>query len=378
MSVVVNSPVEVTSPLPVQAIRPCPLSRPRTSAITPSVRRVSSSGWRPGPEGDSGNVEHRIAVARVEVVRDGDVGDLGPARRMAQRAGRADHAVGQREMNVVAPQRIEFRRVGRGRTAVSPPSTVTSPLRTRHLPAMLAELERDLADDRVAAGERAVGAAAGESCRAIVLALISTGDSGCPIRDRDARCVELVVVDSGPGRRRARTAICRAAREAGRCGVATPTASAAARRLLDDRAADRAERQPRRAEPERARCQAGEARVDAALAKAQRAAGAEAAGNRNAKPGHPPAGEWPVEQRDGADLGPAVAAARRSGRCRASVSPRRRPSARCRPWPLIGAPLRGWLKRDPRRRQAAALQSRYCRRSACGPTASNRSRRRRR
>jgi len=37
-------PVEVTLPEPVQAIRPCPLSLPLTSAITPSVRRVSSSG----------------------------------------------------------------------------------------------------------------------------------------------------------------------------------------------------------------------------------------------------------------------------------------------------------------------------------------------
>ncbi len=40
-------PVELTSPSPDQLISPRPRTVPWTSAITPSVRRVSSSGWRP-------------------------------------------------------------------------------------------------------------------------------------------------------------------------------------------------------------------------------------------------------------------------------------------------------------------------------------------
>ena len=42
--------VDVTLPAPLHAIRPCPLSPPLTSAITPSVNRVSSSGCRPAPK----------------------------------------------------------------------------------------------------------------------------------------------------------------------------------------------------------------------------------------------------------------------------------------------------------------------------------------
>ncbi len=50
MSRTVNSPVEVTLPSPDQLIRPWPLRPPLTSAITPSVMRLSSSGCRFSPK----------------------------------------------------------------------------------------------------------------------------------------------------------------------------------------------------------------------------------------------------------------------------------------------------------------------------------------
>ena len=48
----------------LQSIRPCPLIVPLTSAITPSVSRVSSSGWRFGPKVRPGHVEQRVARRR--------------------------------------------------------------------------------------------------------------------------------------------------------------------------------------------------------------------------------------------------------------------------------------------------------------------------
>ena len=42
--------VEVTFPLELQSIRPCPLIVPLTSAMTPSVSRVISSGCKLGPK----------------------------------------------------------------------------------------------------------------------------------------------------------------------------------------------------------------------------------------------------------------------------------------------------------------------------------------
>ena len=52
---------------------------------------------------------------------DGDVGDLGPARRMVERPVGAHHVAGEREVHIVAAQRIEARRrrpVGDGQRAV--------------------------------------------------------------------------------------------------------------------------------------------------------------------------------------------------------------------------------------------------------------------
>ena len=98
-----KSPVEVTFPLAVQSIRPCPLIVPLTSAITPSVRRVSSSGWKFGPKVSPGHVERRVAGAARQPVLDAHVGDQRAARGMAERAGRADEVAGEREVDVIAP-----------------------------------------------------------------------------------------------------------------------------------------------------------------------------------------------------------------------------------------------------------------------------------
>ena len=57
MSAVENSPVEVTLPCPAQSIRPLPVTVPWTSAMTPSVSRVSSSGWKAFAEADAGHVD---------------------------------------------------------------------------------------------------------------------------------------------------------------------------------------------------------------------------------------------------------------------------------------------------------------------------------
>ena len=79
-----KSPVEVTLPFALQSIRPCPRIVPLTSAITPSVSRVISSGWKFGPKVKPRARRGRMAGAGRQPMLDVDVGD--------QRAGSRDGA----------------------------------------------------------------------------------------------------------------------------------------------------------------------------------------------------------------------------------------------------------------------------------------------
>ena len=372
-----NSPVEVTLPRPFQSIRPCPLIVPGTSAITPSVRRVSSSGCRPSPKCDAGHVEHAHCPPPVDRrCVDRDVGDPRPARRMLERSGRADHAVGQREVHVVAAQRIEFRRVGavgdgqrRRRSSGRHCRSATCP--------RVAELQRDLADRRVAAGERAADARCRRRCRCSVLASISTGDVGLPEPQRErrprrtragrasARCAASSANGELPSRPRSRTL-----RVARRTASAPPGAAARGSPARSGRAAAASGRAAAR------RLQAGEARVDAAFAERERCRRRRTGRDRHSQARHPPAGNGPSSS---ATVSTWVEPSRRAGEAdRREREPR--PAGGIRRDVGDAAHRRAaarLAKRDPRRRQPAALQSRYCRRRAAGRTANNRSRRRR-
>ena len=122
--------------------------------MTPSVSRVSSSGWRPCAEADARDVEDRLAGAGRQAMLDRDVGDLGAAGRMLERAVGADAVVGQREAHIVAAQRIEARRSAERSDNVSAPSTVRSPLLDAPVARRLAQQQRHVADDRIARRRR--------------------------------------------------------------------------------------------------------------------------------------------------------------------------------------------------------------------------------
>ena len=47
---IVGIDISLRNQRPAQAMRPCPLRLPVTSATTPSVSRVGSSGWSPSPK----------------------------------------------------------------------------------------------------------------------------------------------------------------------------------------------------------------------------------------------------------------------------------------------------------------------------------------
>ena len=75
-----------------------------------------------------------------------------PARRMLERAGRADPVAGQREVQVVAPQRIEARigvAVGQQQLGVGAEVAVMDQPRARRL----AHQQRDVADRRARAAK---------------------------------------------------------------------------------------------------------------------------------------------------------------------------------------------------------------------------------
>ena len=115
MFAVEKSPVEVTLPAPVQLILPCPRSTPLTSATTPSVTGVSSSGCRFGPKAIPGTSRLAWPAPLLRLCSTRALVTKVPLSGMAQAAGRGDPVVVHDEMDVVCAQRIEFGRVGSGR-----------------------------------------------------------------------------------------------------------------------------------------------------------------------------------------------------------------------------------------------------------------------
>src|SRR4030095_12991329 len=115
-------------------------------------------------EGDTRHIEQGVTLSRRQIVSDGDVGDRRTAGGMLKCRGGANPAVGQRKMNIVAAQRIEFRRIGSVREGEA---AIDGEITPAHVPLAryLTQQQRDLADDRVgarkcAAGPRAAAVAA--------------------------------------------------------------------------------------------------------------------------------------------------------------------------------------------------------------------------
>ena len=156
-----------------------PVIVPLTSATTPLVKRLSSSGWRPGPKSGRGRRGSRGRPRSTGDARR-DLGDDRPARRVAQRAGRADLVAGQREMHVFALQRIEARvgvAVGNSERAVDAEVAVVDQPAARGV----AQEQRDIADGRFGAAEPAADPGADEGAGEPVR-IDRIGDSAWPSR----------------------------------------------------------------------------------------------------------------------------------------------------------------------------------------------------
>ena len=113
---------------------------------------------------NSGNVEVRFAIAGRQPMGDRNVGDLGPARRMAQRAGCLDQIIRQPEAQIIAGQRIKARSVGKighGRRAVDRQRTAAEVELARGI----AQPDRNPANQRRRAAEIASRAAAHKPTR---------------------------------------------------------------------------------------------------------------------------------------------------------------------------------------------------------------------
>ncbi len=92
---------------------------------------------------------------------DGDVGDLGAARRMDEGPARADVVAGQGDLKIVASERVEARSlaaIGQVQRSVNRQVVVIE----APLPARVAEEQRHVADRRPGIGERPANAAPAE------------------------------------------------------------------------------------------------------------------------------------------------------------------------------------------------------------------------
>ena len=267
----------------------------------PLRQRRQLFGLQIGAEADPGHVEQSVAGAGLQIMGDGDVGDPRTARRMVERAGRGDPAVGQPEIDIVAAQRVEFGRLGsvgqeqaaieRHRALLHPPA-----------PGRLAQPQRHAANDRAAVAERAVA-------RIIALQPPRFEDYRS-LRPADPHCeVRHVESFAQQPRRGGGQADGRPAERAGEARPAQQGADLqlAAAPLVGDGGADRAKRQARAAQAQAAHLEAGEARIEAAPAEAEAGRPAEAGVDRQAQATNEAARHRPVEQRHRRDIGRAVA-----------------------------------------------------------------------
>ena len=138
---------------------PLPVTVPWTSAMTPSLRRVSSSGWRPSPKRMPGTSSTAPPAPVSRSWRIVTSVTCAVACRMMQRPAGADVVAGHGEAEILAAQRIEARL---GMAVGDRHAAVDRQVALVETPAAggVAHLHRDGADRPPRVGEGAADAAA--------------------------------------------------------------------------------------------------------------------------------------------------------------------------------------------------------------------------